>query len=219
VDDNLDRMQNPWHPPTPVEQLFKQIEIGKKFANDGSDPLSDHQIVHIAYNIVNDTGRFSLATRDWRSKIATDQTWTNFQTFFTAAYKDLQLTDTICTTGFHGAANHASNHTATKNNSTQLASTKSALAVSEKTLAAALADNAVISTPTAPQPQADTRYCWSHGTSRNRPAIPASPVAPEPPDTNNPPLTITKWAALPDSTLTPTAKSVAPLLQTDKEGR
>jgi hypothetical protein len=64
LDDNLDHMKTPWRPPTPIEQLFKQIENGHKFANDGSDPLSDRQLVRVAYNIINDTGHFALATCD-----------------------------------------------------------------------------------------------------------------------------------------------------------
>jgi hypothetical protein len=41
IDDNLERMKTPWHPPTSIEHLFKQIEQARKFATDGDDSLSD----------------------------------------------------------------------------------------------------------------------------------------------------------------------------------
>jgi hypothetical protein len=94
LDDNIDHMKIPWHLPAPVEHLFKQIKQGHKFVDDGSNPLSERQIVRITYNLINDTGRFALSTHDWRSKVAANQTWPHFQVFFTATYTNLQLSDT-----------------------------------------------------------------------------------------------------------------------------
>jgi hypothetical protein len=40
LDKNIGIMKKPWHPPTPIKHLFKQIEDGSKFSDDGNYPLS-----------------------------------------------------------------------------------------------------------------------------------------------------------------------------------
>jgi hypothetical protein len=73
LDRNLDRMKSQWNPPTSIELLFTQINDGVAFATAGGDPPTGPSIIRIAY-IVTATGRFDVATREWRSKIAVQKT-------------------------------------------------------------------------------------------------------------------------------------------------
>jgi hypothetical protein len=57
-------------PPTSIELLFAQINDGVAFATAGGDPPTGPSIIRIAYNIVATTGRFDVATREWRAKTA-----------------------------------------------------------------------------------------------------------------------------------------------------
>jgi hypothetical protein len=51
-------------PPTPIEDLFTQLEVGQRFATDGIDPLTDNNIIRMGYNIIKNTGLFSVACRE-----------------------------------------------------------------------------------------------------------------------------------------------------------
>ena len=87
---NEERMKAPWSPPTPVEELFKQLREGQKFAKKGNETIGDELLARYAYENINATGIFSKACTKWRKKAAADKTWIKFQKFFT-----LDVTDSI----------------------------------------------------------------------------------------------------------------------------
>jgi hypothetical protein len=68
INRNLDRMKIQCNPPTSIELLFAQINDGVAFTAAGGDPPTGPSIIRIAYNIVVATGRFDVATREWRAK-------------------------------------------------------------------------------------------------------------------------------------------------------
>jgi len=87
---NEARMKAPWSPPSPVEELFKQLREGQKFAQKGNETIGDELLARYAYENINATGIFSKACTKWRKKAAADKTWTKCQKFFT-----LEITDAI----------------------------------------------------------------------------------------------------------------------------
>jgi hypothetical protein len=128
LDRNLDGMKIQLNPLTSIEILFTQINDGLAFAPAGGDPPTGPSIIQIAYNIITATGRFDVATRDWRAKTATQKTWATFQVHFKAADTDNCLLETSGTAGYYGASNMA----------IALANTQTALVASELTLTLAL---------------------------------------------------------------------------------
>lgn len=99
---NTDRMQAHWDPATDIDILYEQIEKGRDYAEAGGAPFNPVQIVNMAYNMVEQTGRFENACREWRYKDDEDQTWANFQEHFTEAQADAQLAATASTAGYAG---------------------------------------------------------------------------------------------------------------------
>jgi hypothetical protein len=85
---NWTRMNTPWNPPTPIESLYSQLKIGKDFAEEGAELISDTQLQRIAYDLIQATGLFEVACREWRNKPAATKTWAAFQVFFSLADDD-----------------------------------------------------------------------------------------------------------------------------------
>ena len=101
LDQNLKNMTTPWHPTSPIETLFLQIDDGIAFASAGDSPIDDNTAVRIIYNIIADTGVFELPCRDWRAKPRNDKTLANFKRFFHTANNDRSTTTSSA--GYHSA--------------------------------------------------------------------------------------------------------------------
>jgi hypothetical protein len=183
LDDNDTRMTTAWHPPTPIEKLWKQIDDGVSYATAGNDPPTATKIVRIAYNIVAATGRFEVACREWRNREEATKTWENLKAHFKRADRDLRLTATTGTAGYHGAANHAaatsdSAHdtianfallaTASNDHISVLteahAQDRATLHACQAKLASLSTAGTTASTATPQQsPRINKHYCWTHG--------------------------------------------------------
>jgi hypothetical protein len=127
----------------------------------------------LGYNIIEKTGRFDIACREWRQMDTNTKDWPLFKRHFKAAYKDLRSLDTTGTTGFHGSVHSV--HTT----NTLLTTTQAALAASELALTRALsqvslssaslaasATNISAITP-ATSVERPRGYCWTHGHTTN----------------------------------------------------
>ena len=68
---NEEAMKADWNPPTPIEDLFKQLREGQKFAKLGNETISDDQLARYAYENINKTGVFDKACKKWRLQDAT----------------------------------------------------------------------------------------------------------------------------------------------------
>jgi hypothetical protein len=108
LDINDKTMATPWHPTTPIETLFLQIDDGIAFAAAGGSPINDSTAVRIIYKIIFDTGVFELPCRDWRAKANNEKTLANFKQFFRAANNDRATTTS-------SAGYHTANATTTNN--------------------------------------------------------------------------------------------------------
>ena len=55
---NTLRMTKPWNPPKPIEDMFKQVDDGVKYATAGGKIPPLTAVVHILYNLVESAGVF-----------------------------------------------------------------------------------------------------------------------------------------------------------------
>ena len=85
---NADRMKIPWNPPTPIETLFLQLEVGKDFAKEGGEVIDDSHLVRLGYDNVAATGQFTKYCTKWRKRLPVDRTWAHFRTVFTEYDKE-----------------------------------------------------------------------------------------------------------------------------------
>ena len=160
LDANLARLATPWHPPTPIERFFDQIDKAASFAIAGECAIGERMLVNSAYNTILATGVFELACRDWRQLLPANKTLPRFKLHFDAANKDLALTT--------GAAGYHSANAAATAAATQIAALEAAVAklvAAAATVAAPSQTSASLSTPKLPVPGGG--YCWTHGHSKN----------------------------------------------------
>jgi hypothetical protein len=66
--DNWSLMNAQWNPPTPIADLFQQLQDGQTFTTDGHKDITDSQLLHLCYDNVNNTGLFGDALKIWRAK-------------------------------------------------------------------------------------------------------------------------------------------------------
>jgi hypothetical protein len=99
-DNNQQRMMKPWSPPSPITDLFRQIQDGLTFAAAAGEPINDSQASRMAYNNINATGMFVEACREWRLRDAANQTFAELQTFFRRMERDRQQSLTSASEGF-----------------------------------------------------------------------------------------------------------------------
>ena len=159
LDANQLRMQAPWNPPTPIEALFTQLNVGIRFATAGNDAPSEASVIRIGYNIINATGLFDVACREWRAKQDDAKTLPLFRRHFRDADQDRRhSTTTAANAGYHGA-----------NAATSLPSAPSAPTEPHHPPGSATATpSAPATTLRGPDLRPNTSYCWSHGFLKNQ---------------------------------------------------
>jgi hypothetical protein len=175
-DQNQTRMTTPWHPPTPIEALFTQLQAGVRFAAAGGEPISDTQVARMGYTIILNTGLFTEACREWRLKPDAAQTYAELKTHFRRMNVDRVAALTTATAGYHGSLpnDHTANsvlpgpdphsaNAARTDPSTELLTSL----IEEIRLLRQAAPPARHPPRAAPAANAPTSYCWTHGSSRN----------------------------------------------------
>ena len=95
---NLDQMSVQWQPPTMLEVLFTQLEVGQKFAAH-HDAISDKTILRMAIYNIQRSGMLDIALRDWALQ-TTQSSWADSTLFMYKAEKYQR--DTAETTGSAG---------------------------------------------------------------------------------------------------------------------
>jgi hypothetical protein len=105
LDDNRVRMTTLWNFPDPIQLLFVQLEDGVSFSAAALEPMPDSVVTRMGHNIIEATGRFEQACREWRMNPV--QTMLHFQSHFLQADTDLRMTMTTAQAGFHGDAANA----------------------------------------------------------------------------------------------------------------
>jgi hypothetical protein len=160
-------------PPTAIEALLLQFENGVSFATAGQDAPTKPTVLRWAYTIIEKTGRFDIACREWRQMDPNTKDWSLFKRHFKAADKDLRRLNTTGAAGFHASAHSV------QTTITLLTTTQAALAASELALARALAQVSLSSESTvassanisaitpATSGERPHKYCWTHGHTTN----------------------------------------------------
>jgi hypothetical protein len=104
---NYERMCQTYEPSSPIEDLFRQMQDGRAYAQAGQQPYGKQQIINIAYALVFNTGVYSDACKEWEKYDILEKTWENFKTHFTTEHRLYRKqTQTSQETGYQ-AANHA----------------------------------------------------------------------------------------------------------------
>ena len=64
LENNKDRMAEPYDPSQPIDAYFKRIDDAVQYAIDGKHKFSDEQILQTAYHAINSAGLFMEACRE-----------------------------------------------------------------------------------------------------------------------------------------------------------
>ena len=102
---NLERMMVQWQPPTMIEALFAQLDVGQKFAAH-HDAISDKTILRMAIKNIRKSGMLDIALRDWALQ-TTQSSWAEFTFFVYKAEKYRRNTaettgSAVFSANFHG---------------------------------------------------------------------------------------------------------------------
>jgi hypothetical protein len=101
---NYKRLNTPYDPNHPIENLFQHIQDARAFAVAGGQPYGYVMIVNFAFTLVFNTGLFPDACRAWQARAIADKTWLQFKIYFAAAHPEFRLTNqTAQQSGFHSA--------------------------------------------------------------------------------------------------------------------
>jgi hypothetical protein len=106
LEENDKKFKQAYDPNQPFETFVQQINEALGYAAAGGSPYSDSQTVTNAYNLLFQTGMFPDACREWRRRLADEQTWTNFQTDFALAHDDWKSSRNTSQQQGYQAANH-----------------------------------------------------------------------------------------------------------------
>lgn len=164
LDANLERMNAAWHPPTPIEVLFEQLDSALQFATEGKAPIGEANAVRIGYNLVHKTGQFEVASYHWRLRSPADKTLAAFKTYFHRANAD--LTTTSSQAGYRAAA-------AIQPTPAQPTELATLTAVVTQLIAAMATNNTTTSrsarnnTNNATPATRYRGYCWTHGVTHS----------------------------------------------------
>ena len=72
---NSKKMATPWNPPTPIENLWKQLREGQDFAQEGNEPISDATLARNGYELILATGLFTTACKDCLDQMQQPKPW------------------------------------------------------------------------------------------------------------------------------------------------
>jgi hypothetical protein len=90
IKDNTTRMNEPYDPTLPIENLFDQIETAAEYAEAANHPFSIQQIVTTGYLLIFATGLYTEECKLWNRRPLAEQTWVNFKLDFSRAHKELR---------------------------------------------------------------------------------------------------------------------------------
>jgi len=156
LETNREKLAADWNPDNPIETLWERVLECQRIATAGDDAISDSTVVRTLLKLLEDTGLFADAVRDWRKRPNDEWTLEHFKEDFTKANVERVRQLTAQTAGYHGA--------------------NSATAKVPPTIVAGTGTDATTaSTVTTGTTPGSVRigdlymyYCWSHGLGLNR---------------------------------------------------
>jgi hypothetical protein len=101
---NYERLNTPYDPSQPIENLFQQIQDPRAFAVVVGQSYGDTMIVNAAFTLVFNTGLFHNDFYAWQAISFVDKTWMQFKIDFAVAHWEFCLTNqTVKHSGCHSA--------------------------------------------------------------------------------------------------------------------
>ena len=85
---NFYHMTARWNQPTPISDLFQQLNDGKESTEEGNEIINDSQLLRLCYNNVHASGIFNETLKTWREKPDIDKIYANFFPFVTQQEED-----------------------------------------------------------------------------------------------------------------------------------
>jgi hypothetical protein len=108
LNDNEVAMKKAWDPADTFKTIILQIDDGIELAEGGKRPLSDEQLMDIAYTIVQDTGLYVQDLREWDRKPAIEKDWNpEFKEFMLERERELLKHKVSATKAGYNQANAA----------------------------------------------------------------------------------------------------------------
>ena len=167
---NSEALSREWSPDDPIENLWMHVDKCRRLATAGADPITDATAVHTTINVLEKSGVFADAIRDWRKRPDNEKTWENLTTSFNYANKERLRDLTTKKAGYHGAnqARGSIEHTLAEAHAT-IRALQSAAAAS--IAATQTRSTPLVTTPTTAPPTISNiknwHYCWTHGLGKN----------------------------------------------------
>jgi hypothetical protein len=66
--ENYERMCQTYDPSRPMEDLFKQMQDGRAYAQAGQKPYGTQKIINISYALIFNTGVYGDACKEWKKQ-------------------------------------------------------------------------------------------------------------------------------------------------------
>jgi hypothetical protein len=102
--ENLEELEAPWDPTSPIEDLLVRATKCTQFALAGGDPITEATTVRLLVQALEKSGVMDEACKDWRKKQAGDRVLDNILPHFKAANKERLRTITTSQAGLSNAA-------------------------------------------------------------------------------------------------------------------
>ena len=74
LEESEKRMKESYNAMKAVEVLFDQVEDAVEFADNAAQPYTDLQVLHIAFNLIFETGQFTQSCEKWEEQITEEKT-------------------------------------------------------------------------------------------------------------------------------------------------
>ena len=99
IEDNITTMLTPWSSSTPIEDLFRQLNVAQNFSVKAKDPISDKVYIRIGLKLIKEAGIFVDTCREWSLLLSTSRTKNHFRLVFAKAFRYHTETETVQSAG------------------------------------------------------------------------------------------------------------------------
>ena len=72
------KIDEPMDPSEPIDVYFKRIDECVLVAADAETAYTPEQILQTTYYAISSSNNYTDACKEWRRKLKSDKTWTNF---------------------------------------------------------------------------------------------------------------------------------------------
>ena len=87
IEDNIARMSIPWSSSTPIQNMFRQLNVAQKFSVKVKDPISDKVYIRIGLKLIKEAGVLVDACRECSLLPSTSRTKVHFHLIFAKYFR------------------------------------------------------------------------------------------------------------------------------------